>query len=407
MRHGDQPHVLVLLCGHRHLPSLREVKVVVPEVLVERRRELRPHRRRAHRPRVLEHPFHRLPWQPRPEQHRLGDHRGRAGQRRERLHHLLPRGGSPRPPQGPPPVATAHHMPHLEHLLPLELQLLPPTHPVPIHQRHPLLHVFRKVEHPLRHPKPSPPHVGVRYVVQLHEEVAPPLHVLHEPTQRHHVPVPYPKGQQRQGVQGGGRCWALRGHCGEPLYALLFPRPPHHRQGTPLCLQMHVRRGGREQLRYHRCVFQGRLRFTALHQPLPLLGDAALLLDGPLHTPHCVVRELHRDVQHLAPHRYLSHPWPLVPLSAKLQNEMQRALFLYIVVRQGLFIHQLPASIEEALLVWRDAFFLLYFILHTTDGGVALHIKGYCLPRQGLDEDAHRLQVDPLPIRTNEVQRLL
>ena len=65
---------------------------------------------------------------------------------------------------------------------------------------------------------------------------------------------------------------------------------------------------------------------------------------------------------------------------------MKGGLLLDVVARQGATVHQLLAGEDQALLVSRDAFIVLDFLLDILDGVPALHKEGYGLASQGLDE---------------------
>ncbi|CAM9193129.1 unnamed protein product, partial [Heterosigma akashiwo] len=68
---------------------------------------------------------------------------------------------------------------------------------------------------------------------------------------------------------------------------------------------------------------------------------------------------------------------------------MQGGLLLDVVVRQGAAIFELLASKDQALLVRRNAFFVLDLLLDVIDGVGGFDIQGDSLASQGLYEDLH------------------
>ncbi len=62
--------------------------------------------------------------------------------------------------------------------------------------------------------------------------------------------------------------------------------------------------------------------------------------------------------------------------AAETQDQMQRRLFLDVVVRKGATIFQLFASKDETLLIRRNAFLVLNFSLHVINRVAGLHIEG-------------------------------
>jgi hypothetical protein len=77
--------------------------------------------------------------------------------------------------------------------------------------------------------------------------------------------------------------------------------------------------------------------------------------------------------------------------STKLKYEVQRALFLDVVVAQAAAILQLLSIEDQTLLIDGDAFLGLDLSLEVSDGGVRLQIEGECFARQGLYEDLKAL----------------
>lgn len=71
------------------------------------------------------------------------------------------------------------------------------------------------------------------------------------------------------------------------------------------------------------------------------------------------------------------------------RTKMQRALLLDVIVGKSAAILQLLASEDEALLVWRDALFVLDLGLHIVDGVRGLHFQRNSLARESLDKDLH------------------
>merc|ERR1711870_52440 len=75
--------------------------------------------------------------------------------------------------------------------------------------------------------------------------------------------------------------------------------------------------------------------------------------------------------------------------SSEAKHQVERGFLLDVVVRQGPAVLKLLACEDEALLVWRDAFFILDLCLHVVDRVAGLHIQSDGLAREGLDEDLH------------------
>merc|ERR550525_1675725 len=80
--------------------------------------------------------------------------------------------------------------------------------------------------------------------------------------------------------------------------------------------------------------------------------------------------------------------WSLLS-SPQSQHQMQRRLFLDIVVRQSPPILQLLAGKDQPLLLRRDSLLILNLGLHILNGIIRFHIQGNRLASQGLDENLH------------------
>ena len=75
--------------------------------------------------------------------------------------------------------------------------------------------------------------------------------------------------------------------------------------------------------------------------------------------------------------------------TTQAKNEVEGGFLLDIVVTQGSAIFQLLASENETLLVRRDAFFVLDFLLDVLDRVSGVDFKGDSLASQSLDKDLH------------------
>ncbi len=75
--------------------------------------------------------------------------------------------------------------------------------------------------------------------------------------------------------------------------------------------------------------------------------------------------------------------------TTQAEDEVEGALLLDVVVRQGTPVFELLASEDETLLVRRNSFLVLNLALHVLDGVRGLHLERDGLARQGLDEDLH------------------
>jgi len=71
------------------------------------------------------------------------------------------------------------------------------------------------------------------------------------------------------------------------------------------------------------------------------------------------------------------------------QDQMQSAFLLNVIVRKSTTILKLFSSKNQALLVGRDAFFILNLRLHVVNGIGRLHFKGDGFTGESLDEDLH------------------
>merc|ERR1719282_1777784 len=70
-------------------------------------------------------------------------------------------------------------------------------------------------------------------------------------------------------------------------------------------------------------------------------------------------------------------------------NQVKGGLLLDIVVGQGAAILELLASENQSLLIRRNTFLVLNFLLDLLNGVTSLDLKGNGLASQGLDEDLH------------------
>ena len=68
---------------------------------------------------------------------------------------------------------------------------------------------------------------------------------------------------------------------------------------------------------------------------------------------------------------------------------MKGGLLLDVVVRKGTSILKLLSSKDKTLLIWRNAFLVLNFLLHVLNGVRGLDLKGDSFASEGLDEDLH------------------
>jgi len=79
---------------------------------------------------------------------------------------------------------------------------------------------------------------------------------------------------------------------------------------------------------------------------------------------------------------------PRVPTS-EAQNQMNRGLFLNVVVQQGSPVFQLFSGINEPLLVGRNALLVLYFCLNGVDCISRLDFQRNCFARERFYKDLH------------------
>merc|ERR1719388_17968 len=85
----------------------------------------------------------------------------------------------------------------------------------------------------------------------------------------------------------------------------------------------------------------------------------------------------------------LAHGRGAVPTATEPENKMQRGLLLDVVVGEGATILELLACEYQPLLVWRNAFLVLYLSLHVVNGVRRLHVQSNRLPCQCFHEDLH------------------
>lgn len=75
--------------------------------------------------------------------------------------------------------------------------------------------------------------------------------------------------------------------------------------------------------------------------------------------------------------------------TSQTQYQVESALLLDVVVRQGAAIFQLLSSENQSLLVWRDALLVLNLGLDIVDSVRRLHLQGDGLASESLNEDLH------------------
>merc|ERR1712179_845820 len=85
--------------------------------------------------------------------------------------------------------------------------------------------------------------------------------------------------------------------------------------------------------------------------------------------------------------------------TSEAKHQMQCALLLDVVIREGPAVLQLLACENQALLVWRDALLVLDFGFHIVNSVRCLHVQCNCLACQGFHEDLH-----PPPQAKHQVQ---
>ena len=111
-----------------------------------------------------------------------------------------------------------------------------------------------------------------------------------------------------------------------------------------------------------------------------LTVNLIILEGGELHLALLVL-----DLFGLAEHLLFA----LLGTATKAEHEVKSGLLLDIVVGKGAAVLELLAREDEALLVWRDALFVLDFALHILYRVAALYLQRDGLPRQRLDEYLH------------------
>merc|ERR1712071_541694 len=75
--------------------------------------------------------------------------------------------------------------------------------------------------------------------------------------------------------------------------------------------------------------------------------------------------------------------------AAKTEHQVERGLFLDVVVGQSSAVLELFSSENESLLVWRYTFFVLDLSFHVVDGVARLDLECDRLAGQGLYENLH------------------
>merc|ERR550539_249228 len=75
--------------------------------------------------------------------------------------------------------------------------------------------------------------------------------------------------------------------------------------------------------------------------------------------------------------------------TTEAQHQMERGLLLDVVIRKRAAVLELLAREDQALLVGRDAFFILDLGLHVLDGVTGLDVKGNGLAGERLDKNLH------------------
>lgn len=71
------------------------------------------------------------------------------------------------------------------------------------------------------------------------------------------------------------------------------------------------------------------------------------------------------------------------------QHKVYSRLFLYIIVRQRAAFFKLLTCEYQALLIGRDAFFILNFLLDVVDSILRLDFDSYCFAGESFYEDLH------------------
>merc|ERR1719456_1153913 len=75
--------------------------------------------------------------------------------------------------------------------------------------------------------------------------------------------------------------------------------------------------------------------------------------------------------------------------TTKAEHKVERRLLLDVVIRKGAAVLELLAGEDQALLIRRDALFVLDLGLDVVNRVRRLDLKGNRLARKGLDEDLH------------------
>merc|ERR1711972_109648 len=79
----------------------------------------------------------------------------------------------------------------------------------------------------------------------------------------------------------------------------------------------------------------------------------------------------------------------LLTATTQTEHQVKSRLLLNVVIGKGASILQLLAREDQALLVWRDPFFILDLCLDIVDGVRGLHLKSDGFPREGFNENLH------------------
>ena len=80
---------------------------------------------------------------------------------------------------------------------------------------------------------------------------------------------------------------------------------------------------------------------------------------------------------------------PLLTTSSQAEDKMQRTFLLDVVVAEGASVLELLSSKDEALLIGRNALFVLNFLFDIVNAVTGFHIQSYGFSRQCLYEDLH------------------
>merc|ERR1719181_1294404 len=120
------------------------------------------------------------------------------------------------------------------------------------------------------------------------------------------------------------------------------------------------------------------------NQALLIRGNAFLVLDLGLDILDGV-RCLHVESNGLACQRLYEN----LHATTQTQNQVERRLFLDVVVRESVTVFQLLASENQALLIRGNAFLVLDLSLDILDGVRGLHVESDGLACQRLYENLH------------------